>query len=108
MDMKYSKLEDMYRGWFIGNFDPSLFKTDDFEVAVKNYKEGDYENSHMHKVATEYTVIVSGEVEMNNVKYQSGDIIVIEPGEWTDFRCLTDVVTTVVKTPFVKNDKYEK
>jgi hypothetical protein len=34
--MKISKLKDMFRGWVVGNFEPSLYKTDDVEVAVKN------------------------------------------------------------------------
>jgi len=103
---KYS-LNDMFKGWFIGNFEPSLHKTDDFEVAIKSYLEGAVENRHTHKIATEFTVIVSGVVQMNGVEYSSNDIIVIKPGESTDFKCLTPVTTVVVKTPCVKNDKYE-
>ena len=37
--MKVVKLEDMVKGWFIGNFDPTLIKTNDVEVAVKEYKK---------------------------------------------------------------------
>ncbi len=105
--MKIAKLSEMTKGWFIGNFDPSLLKTNDVEVAVKAYKKGDYEGRHFHKVATEYTCIVSGRVKMNNVEYQAGDIIVMEPGEATDFECLEDGTTNVVvKCPGVSNDKY--
>lgn len=50
--MKVSKLDEFFKGWVVGNFEPSLFKTDDFEVSVKNYKKGDYEQSHYHKIAT--------------------------------------------------------
>lgn len=104
--MKKYDLNTFIKGWFVGNFEPSLIKTNDVEVGVKIYKAGDYESSHYHKVATEITVIVSGEVEMNGVKYVSGDVIVTEPNERTDFKCLTDVVTTVVKYPGASNDKY--
>jgi hypothetical protein len=104
--MKIFKLKDMHSGWFIGNFQPSVFKTNDIEVAIKKYKEGDYENAHYHKLATEYTVIVSGTVKMNNKIYSEGDVIVIEPYESTDFRAITDVITTVVKIPGANNDKY--
>ena len=38
--MKTAKIADMKRGWFIGNFEPSLFKTNDVEVAVKQYRTG--------------------------------------------------------------------
>ena len=105
--MEKHNLNDMVKGWFIGNFEPTLHKTDDFEVAIKSYLEGATEKRHKHKVATEFTVIVDGVVEMNGVEYSSNDIIIISPGESTDFKCLTPVTTVVVKTPCVKNDKYE-
>jgi hypothetical protein len=48
-----SNLKEMKLGWFVGNFEPSLYKTNDVEVAVKNYKKGDSEERHFHKIATE-------------------------------------------------------
>lgn len=104
--MKISNLSEMIRGWFVGGFTPSAHKTNNFEVAIKEYKAGDHEDSHYHKIATEVTVIVSGEVKMNNTTYKKGDIIVIHPGESTDFIAITDVVTVVVKEPFISGDKY--
>ncbi len=106
--MKTAKLDDMVKGWFIGNFEPSLHKTNDVEVAVKTYPAGAAEEWHYHKIATEFTVIISGEVEMNGQRFGAGDIIVMEPNEGTDFRTLTEVVTTVVKLPGANNDKYTK
>ncbi len=106
--MKTAKLDDMVKGWFIGNFNPSLLKTNDVEVAVKKYKKGDHEGKHYHKIATEYTCIISGRVKMNGTEYGKGDIVVMEPGEATDFECLEDDTTNVVvKIPGANNDKYE-
>ena len=105
--MKTAKLEDMVKGWFVGNFEPTLLKTNDVEVAVKSYKKGDYENRHYHKIATEITVVTAGRVKMNGIEYNKGDIIVIEPMESTDFECLEDGTTNVVvKYPGANNDKY--
>ena len=104
--MKVFQLEDMVKGWFVGNFNPTVLSTNDVEVAVKKYKVGDYESSHYHKVATEITVITDGQVKMNGVIYGSGSIIVIEPNQATDFLALTDVTTTVVKYPGANDDKY--
>jgi quercetin dioxygenase-like cupin family protein len=105
--MKTAKINDMVKGWFIGNFEPTLRKTNDVEVAVKSYRTGDYDERHYHKIATEYTVIVSGRVKMNGTEYRAGDIIVIEPGEATDFEALEDGTTNVVvKMPGANNDKY--
>lgn len=107
MALEKYKLEDMIKGWFIGNFEPSLYKTNDVEVGIKKYNAGDYENSHFHKIATEFTVIISGTVEMNGVQYFENEIIKINPGVKTDFKAITDVVTVVAKVPGANNDKYE-
>jgi quercetin dioxygenase-like cupin family protein len=104
--MKLAKLDEMIKGWFVGNFDPTLIRTGDVEVAVKRYEKGDYEERHYHKLATEITVVVSGRVRMNGIVYQEGDIIIVEPFEATDFEALEDAVNTVVKYPGAKNDKY--
>lgn len=104
--MKIENLLNMTKGWFVGNFEPSLLKTNDVEVAVKEYKKGDCEKTHYHKVATEITVVVSGIIKMNNRIYNKNDIIVMEPGEKTDFESITDSINVVVKLPGANNDKY--
>ena len=104
--MRTAKLNDMVKGWFVGNFEPSLYRTNDCEVAVKTYKAGDHEGTHYHKIATEITVVIEGTVRMNGIEYRAGDIIVMEPGETTDFLAVTDAVNTVVKLPGANNDKY--
>ena len=104
--MKVDSLDNMFKGWVVGNFEPTLFSTNDVEVAVKKYSSGDYEPMHYHKIATEITIIAQGKVLMNGSEYNSGDIITIKPGESTDFKVLEDTITTVVKLPCVKNDKY--
>ncbi|WP_256011173.1 hypothetical protein [Desertivirga xinjiangensis] len=104
--MEKFDLNKMKGGWFIGNFEPTLFNTTDVEVAVKKYSKGAYESRHFHKVATEFTVIVNGVVRMSGVEYSSGSILKIQPFEATDFEALTDVTTVVVKLPGANNDKY--
>jgi len=104
--MKIANLSDMIKGWFVGNFEPTVLKTNDVEVAVKRYKKGEYEERHFHKIATEITVIVEGKVKMNDKIYKKDDIVIIEPNEDTDFEVLEDTVTVVVKYPGANNDKY--
>ena len=104
--MKKYKLNDFKGGWFIGDFEPSLEATPGFEVAVKYYKKGDTDAVHFHKVADEYTVIVSGKYLINKKEYSEGDIIHFEPNDISNFKCLEDGATAVVKIPSVKVDKY--
>jgi hypothetical protein len=105
--MEYFKLDDMLNGWFIGNFEPSLYNTNEVEVAIKKYKAGDFENAHYHKIATEFTAVIRGEVEMNGRRFRENEIIKIAPNVITSFKAITDVITLVVKLPGANNDKYE-
>lgn len=104
--MRTARLEDMVKGWFVGNFDPTLIRTKEVEVAIKKYSKGEFESRHHHRIATEITVIVSGRVRMNGVEYNEGDIILIEPYESTDFEALEDTINTVIKFPSAMQDKY--
>lgn len=104
--MRVELLESMTKGWFVGNFEPSLYKTNDCEVAVKKYQAGDFEDKHYHKIATEITVVVKGTVRMFGQEFDEGNMIVVEPGEATDFYAVTDAVNVVVKLPGANNDKY--
>jgi len=104
--MKRLSLASYTKGWFVGEFEPTIIKTNDVEVAVKVYQQGDAEELHHHKVAREITVVVSGKIRMNGQIFKAGDIVVIEPGESTDFYAIEDSVNTVVKIPGAQNDKY--
>lgn len=104
--MKKDDLSAFTGGWFIGNFTPSLFKTEEVEVAVKYYKPGDYDKKHFHKYGTEYTAIIKGKVKMLDKEYNEGDIITISPLESTDFLAITETITAVVKIPGKPGDKY--
>ena len=104
--MNSFKLESMLKGWFIGSFEPAAFQTRACEVAFKKYKAGDKESAHFHKVATEITLVASGNIKMMETMWSEGDIIVLEPGSTTSFEAITDASTVVVKVPGVKNDKF--
>lgn len=104
--MNSAHFMDMVNGWFIGGFTPAAFSTQACEVAVKAYQAGDAEPAHYHKIATEATLVLSGEVEMCGKTWGAGDIIVLEPGDITAFKAFSDAVTVVVKIPGALNDKY--
>ena len=103
--MKIYNLKNMIKGWIIGNFVPSLYNCD-YEVGVKKYVKGDKEGAHFHKLAIEFTVIISGIVKMNGTIYKADDIIEISRNEITDFECIEDAVTVVIKTVSNPSDKY--
>jgi quercetin dioxygenase-like cupin family protein len=104
--MEKYNLNNMIKGWFVGDFAPTVLKTKDVEVSVKRYTKGDSELEHFHKIATEITTVISGRIKMCNNIFVPNDIIVLKPGEITGFEALEDSVTVVVKHPGISNDKY--
>ncbi len=104
--MKKYKLDDFTRGWIIGDFSPAILKTKTFEFCVKGYKSGDKEETHVHKIATEISVVVAGNFKMNNKKLNKGDVLVMKPNDIGSFSCLSDGSIAVVKIPSAKGDKY--
>lgn len=100
------KLSDFTRGWLVGDFDPSLIRTKDIEVAVQEYKEGDVERPHIHKEAIEYNLVIEGLVSFNDRLFGEDDIAVIEKGEESRFKAITDAKVLVIKTPSLIGDKY--
>lgn len=109
------KLEDFYHGWFIGDFDPAVLRTKDFEVAVIHHKKGEEWDRHYHAVATEYNVLVSGRMmlsrpadgqEGEHVVINEGTVFVVEPGETFKPSFSEDCVVVTVKVPSIPGDKY--
>ena len=65
--MKNFDFSIMKGGWFVGNFEPTAFKTKDCEVAyVKHFKDQEWEK-HFHKIATEITFIIKGKINQNDL-----------------------------------------
>ena len=56
MDIK--RIEDFKGGWFIGNFEPTAWKTDKFEAAIHDYKKG--EELFVYNGATHKCISVNG------------------------------------------------
>ena len=79
--MRVFKLEEMVKGWFVGNFAPTVLRTSAVEVAIKEYAQGSFETMHYHKIATEITAIINGRAKLNGLELNPGDIVVLEPGE---------------------------
>ncbi len=104
--MKIFKMSDMVGGWFVGDFFPTAFKTNLFEVCYKTHTKGEQWDRHYHKEATEINYLISGKVKIQNIILSAGDIFVIYPWEISDPEFLEDCEVVIVKTPSVIGDKY--
>lgn len=105
--MRIDNLSNMYRGWFIGNFEPAILKSEEFEVAVLFHPKGERWPKHYHKEAIEINVLISGRMIINGELLTSGNIFVIEKNEIVEPEFLEDCTIVCVKTPSIPGDKYE-
>lgn len=106
--MKVSNIKSYVNGWFIGNFNPTLLKTEEFEVAHHFYVKGFRGDQHIHKIATEYNYILSGKLIASGKTLGDGDIFIYETFEVSDVLFLEDTHLIIIKTPSAPNDKYMK
>jgi len=104
--MKKAHIDNFIKGWFVGNFEPSLLK-ENFEVGFHQHKAGDFHQDHFHKHSTEINLVVEGKVKINGEVFRAGDIFVLEPYEISQCEYLTDVKLVVVRNLSDPNDKFE-
>ena len=104
--METFRIESMKNGWFVGNFEPAAFETEQFEACYKVHKKGEKWDTHYHKAATEINLLVSGKMTIQNKELVTGDIFVLHPFEIANPIFLEDCTLVILKTPSKKNDKY--
>jgi len=97
----------MKGGWFVGDFEPSAYKTSDFEVCYKVHPKGEQWPAHYHKIATEINYIIRGSMTINGTLLSRGDVFVLKPYEVAVPEFLEDCELIVVKTASISGDKYE-
>jgi quercetin dioxygenase-like cupin family protein len=106
MVVEVYNIKDFKGGWFLGNFEPSIEKFSQFEIGIVKHHRGQKWDNHIHKVATEYNVILSGTLRMQGQLLHKGDIFVMKPYELSDSEFLEDCEILVIKVPSVPGDKY--
>lgn len=99
-------MNEMTGGWFVGDFEPSVYKTKEFEVCYKTHPKGESWPTHYH-TTTEINYLIRGKMMANDTLIQAGDIFVVEPYETVAPIFIEDCELIVVKSKSLKNDKYE-
>jgi quercetin dioxygenase-like cupin family protein len=104
--MDILKMENMKGGWFIGNFEPTAFKTDQFEVCYKDHIKGEKWDSHYHKEGTEINYLIEGKMIIQNKELNKGDIFILHPFEIANPEFVEDCTVLIIKTPSKPGDKF--
>lgn len=102
--MQVFKLENMIRGWFVGNFDPTVHRTDQFEVGYRVHQPDEGDDAHFHPIVTEVNVVTHGRMIVQDQVLVAGDIFVLHPWEITNPVFLETTGVICVKVPSL-NDK---
>jgi len=105
--MKTSDINKYIKGWFVGDFERSFYRTKDFEVAHHWHPKGDPTYAHYHKLTTELNYIVRGELMVSGVWMKTGNMWIYEANEISDVEFLTDTDLIVVRWPSIPTDKYD-
>jgi dTDP-glucose pyrophosphorylase len=104
--VEITKMTDMFRGWYVGDFEPTVYKTDAFEAGFLLHKKGEKWPSHYHKDLTEINYMVEGQALINNKIINAGDIFVFKRGVPCSPVFLEDCKIMCIKTPGILGDKH--
>jgi dTDP-glucose pyrophosphorylase len=100
-------MTSMHRGWFIGDFLPSAYRTSDFEVGFLKHLKNEKWPVHFHKKAVEINYLISGKMKLNHKIINKGDIFIFDKGEIACPIFLEECDILCVKVPSSIGDKYE-
>jgi quercetin dioxygenase-like cupin family protein len=103
--MIVDKIDNMVNGWFIGDFEPSILKTNEFEIGIRMHKQGEKCPDHYHAYATEFNVLLFGTMRINDTDLGPGDIFTFLPNEISRAEFYEDCTIVVVKVPSNPTDK---
>ncbi len=107
--VKTGSIHEFKNGWLMGNFVPSLVKNEAFEVAIHRHQAKTGGGDHIHKIATEYNIVVDGEVTLDHtISIRQNGYWITEPGQSFDVYFKEYTTLLVIKLPSVTDDKYPR
>jgi hypothetical protein len=105
MNIQIHKLEDMFRGWYIGNFEPSIFKHAGIECGYLLHKKGEKWPTHYHNNIIEVNLLIKGKMILNDIEINENEIFVIDKKALACPIFLEDCYIVCIKIPSMVGDK---
>lgn len=103
--MKTYNIKNYKNGWFIGDFFPSIFKNQFFEVGHHIHKKNEQTFPHYHSYTTELNYIIKGKLNVSGNILNEGDIWIYESNEISDVKFLEDSEIIIIRWPSIPKDK---
>lgn len=98
-------LHNYKAGWIIGNFEPSIIKTKDFEVGILTHKKNEKWDYHYHAYFDEINILIEGNMLLNENKIYKNQLFNIQKKQIASPIFLEDCKVLCIKTPSVIGDK---
>ena len=107
IEKEYTQIDtkDYIRGWVIGNFNPSIKKIKEYEIALLLHKKGEIWDFHYHKEAIEINILLTGKMLLNNIEIVQNEIFIIQKNIIACPFFLEDCNILCIKIPSVPGDK---
>lgn len=105
INVKVDNIYNYTRGWFIGNFEPSILKNSGVELGYLSFKKGEQIDYHYHEHCKEINLLVKGKMIVNNKVINEGDIFIFDEMVPTFPIYLEDTSLVVLKNTYSNKDK---
>jgi len=105
MNIKTDNISRFTRGWYVGNFEPSILKDAGVELGYLHFKKGKQNDFHYHEFCTEINLLVKGKMNVNGKEINEGDIFVFDPMVPVIVVFLEDTNIVVLKNKYSNKDK---
>ena len=106
IDYNNYDLSKYIRGWIIGNFEPCLYKTNDYELGILTHEKNEQWGFHYHKELDEINFLVEGNMLLNGISIKKGQVFVIPRNQIACPKFLETCKIICVKIPSKPGDKY--
>jgi hypothetical protein len=102
---RFANISEYHRGWFIGDFEPSLERLKTFEACYTSHKRDETSDPHYHTSSTEINLVISGKLLVNGKLLEEGGIFIYDKNEVSDVQFVEDTKLLIIRIPSAPNDK---
>lgn len=97
---------DTEKGWIIGNFEPSMIKTSEYELGILSHKKGEKWDFHYHSTYDEINLLYEGTLMSNGRIINKGEVFINPKNQIACPKFIEDCKVVCVKIPSTPGDKH--
>jgi dTDP-glucose pyrophosphorylase len=106
IEKKIWNIHDFTRGWFIGDFLPSIIKTKNYEIALLTHLKDEQWDYHYHEKSDEINFLINGKMRINDRIITERQVFYIPKKQIACPQFLENCKILCIKFPSVIGDKY--